>query len=125
MPRLEHLCEQLAALEVGSGSNKGEHTHPSFRLWLSSYRSEAFPALVLRNSVKMTNEPPSGLKANMQRSCLSSQALLDHLSEQAQDPAVAQRLFFGLCVFHAVLEGRRDFGSLGWNIRYDFSISDL
>ena len=28
-------------------------------------------------------------------------------------------------MFHAVVEGRRDYGALGWNVRYDFSISDL
>lgn len=28
-------------------------------------------------------------------------------------------------MLHAVLEGRREFGSLGWNARYSFSISDL
>jgi len=28
-------------------------------------------------------------------------------------------------MFHAVVEGRRDYGALGWNVRYDFPISDL
>jgi len=35
------------------------------------------------------------------------------------------KVVYGLCMLHAVLEGRRDFGSLGWNARYSFSISDL
>jgi dynein heavy chain len=125
MPRLEQICELLSSQEQGSGAGIGEPTHPSFRLWLSTYRSEDVPALVLRAGVKMTNEPPSGLQAHMRRSCISSRALLERLSEQAADPAAAQRLFFGLCLFHAVVEGRRDYGALGWNLRYDFSISDL
>ncbi len=103
-----------------------DSTHPSFRLWLSSYPSEAFPALVLRNGVKMTNEPPSGLKANMTRSLLSSRGYLDQLdgaSGTLSDDI--QRLFYWLCMFHAIVEGRRDYGALGWNVRYDFSISDL
>jgi len=73
----------------------------------------------------MTNEPPSGLAANMQRSCISARAQLEQLAEQSAEPEAAHRLFYGLCMFHAVVEGRRNFGALGWNVRYEFSISDL
>ncbi|GFH17527.1 uncharacterized protein HaLaN_14185, partial [Haematococcus lacustris] len=64
MPSLERICESLAP----------HNTDERFRLWMTSLPSEAFPASVLQSCIKMTNEPPSGLRANM-RHCLSCEPL--------------------------------------------------
>lgn len=44
-----------------------EGSHEKFRLYLSSDPSGAIPIGVLSRCIKLTNEPPAGLKANLKR----------------------------------------------------------
>ena len=112
MPKLDVLVETIDADAV----------HRDFRLWLTAMPSPAFPVAILQNGVKMTLEPPKGLKSNLVRSYAR---LADEYIDDCKDPGAHRKLLFSICLFHAVIQDRRKFGPLGWNIRYDFTDGDL
>ena len=116
MPELDKLVEEKLQIQK---------PHSDFRLWLSSSPHPDFPIAILQAGIKMTTEPPKGLKANMKR--------LYQLVPEATFPRVEQeyaedkyrRLLFGLCFFHSLLIERRKFRMLGWNVVYGFNDSDF
>jgi dynein heavy chain, axonemal len=59
------LIELEKILDSFSGESSGGN--PNFRLFLSSDPSNGVPIGILDRSIKLTNEPPTGLKANMKR----------------------------------------------------------
>ncbi|KAJ7313213.1 hypothetical protein JRQ81_004492 [Phrynocephalus forsythii] len=112
MPQLDKLVEQLQV----------EEPHPSFRLWLSSSPHPDFPISILQAGIKMTTEPPTGLKANMKR---LYQLITEPQFNRCTKPAKYKKLLFALCFFHSILLERKKFLQLGWNIIYGFNDSDF
>ena len=95
-------------------------SHEKFRVFLSSDPSKDIPIGVLDRCIKLTNEPPSGVKANLKRAFCSFSA------EEINDMDSKSRgILFGLCHFHAVMLERRTFGPKGYNMMYPFGILDL
>jgi dynein heavy chain len=112
LPELERICEQQNA----------EETDNMYRLWLTSMPTKQFPPLLLQNGVKMTNEPPKGLRANVLGSMSKCD---DRMLNDCAKPEAYARLVFGFCFFHAICQDRRKFGPIGWNIPYNFTPEDL
>lgn len=105
MPRWLIELEKKLDEFAGEGSNK------KFRLFLSSDASNSIPIGLLNRCIKITNEPPSGLKANIKRAfaSLSKETFDDYDSKM-------KSILFGLCHFHAIMLERKQFGPMGFNM---------
>jgi dynein heavy chain len=106
MPKLEAIVENL-----------NEGNHPDFRIWLTSMPSPAFPVSVLQTSVKMTMEPPTGLRSNLLRTYANTD---NRDLNDCTKPKEFKMLLFAFSFFHAIAQDRRKFGAIGWNIPYAF-----
>ncbi len=94
---------------------------PDFRLFITTDPTPLFPMGILQRGLKVVTEPPDGLKLNMKSSYSKiKQSELDECPHRAFRPLV-----YVLSFFHAVVQERRKYGSLGWNCAYDFNDSDL
>ncbi|CAN0055637.1 unnamed protein product [Heterosigma akashiwo] len=116
-----HLMPRwLIELEKKLDEFAQEGSHEKFRLFLSSDPSNGIPIGILNRCIKLTNEPPAGLKANLKRAfaCFSKEQI-----EEADSKM--KSILFGLCIFHAVMIERKMYGPMGFNMMYPFSTGDL
>eukprot|EP00494_Astrolonche_serrata_P025119 UN25380 len=93
---------------------------PDFRLFLTTEKTPHFPLGILQVSYKVVTEPPDGLRLNMK----SSYARVTENMLQECSHNRFRSLVYVLSFFHAVVQERRKYGKLGWNVSYDFNDSD-
>uniref|UniRef100_A0A3B4UNK9 Dynein axonemal heavy chain 11 n=1 Tax=Seriola dumerili TaxID=41447 RepID=A0A3B4UNK9_SERDU len=104
-----------------------EESHPDYRVFMSAQpaptpQEHIIPQGILENAIKITNEPPTGMHANLH-------AALDNFDQDILDQCSREQEFktilFSLCYFHACVAERRKFGPQGWNRKYPFNTGDL
>lgn len=108
--------------------------HPSFRCFISSEQPpfpswQIIPESILQSALKVANEAPQDLKANMRRAYNNLHRAYTRFEEDFSDKVQKKNEFkanlFGLCFFHSLVLGRRKFGPLGWSRPYSFNDGDL
>ena len=95
--------------------------HTDFRLWLTTEPTDKFPLSILQQSLKVVTEPPDGLKQNM-RALFSK--ISDEALKECPHPAFTP-IVYVLTFAHAVVQDRKKYGKIGWNVSYDFNDSDF
>ncbi|KAL2088080.1 hypothetical protein ACEWY4_016908 [Coilia grayii] len=104
-----------------------EGSHHDYRVFMSAEPAPTppehiIPQAILENAIKITNEPPTGMLANVH-------AALDNFDQDILDQCSREQEFktilFSLCYFHACVAERRKFGPQGWNRKYPFNTGDL
>uniref|UniRef100_A0A674EYS7 Dynein axonemal heavy chain 17 n=1 Tax=Salmo trutta TaxID=8032 RepID=A0A674EYS7_SALTR len=102
-------------------------SHDDYRVYMSAEpsptpESHYIPQGLLENGIKITNEPPTGMQANLHKALyLFNQDTLEMCSKESEFKVI----LFALCYFHAVVAERRKFGAQGWNRSYPFNNGDL
>jgi len=95
---------------------------PEFRLWITCEPHVDFPINLLQISIKVTNEPPRGMKAGLLRSYTS---VVDGERLGRVETKEWRDLVFTLCFLHSTVQERRKYGPIGFCIPYEFNTSDL
>ncbi|XP_075803650.1 dynein axonemal heavy chain 11 [Microtus pennsylvanicus] len=102
-------------------------SHRDYRVFMSaeaapSPQEHIIPQGLLENSIKITNEPPTGMLASLHAAlCNFDQDTLEMCSKDQEFKSI----LFSLCYFHACVAGRLRFGPQGWSRSYPFSSGDL
>ncbi|KAM8981229.1 dynein axonemal heavy chain 11 isoform 1-T1 [Sarcophilus harrisii] len=113
---LEKLLERL-----------GHESHGDYRVFMSvepapSAEEHVIPPGLLENAIKITNEPPTGMLANLHAALHNfSQDTVESCSKDQEFKSI----LFSLCYFHACVAGRLKFGPQGWSRSYPFNPGDL
>lgn len=107
---LEYMTEVTNQLMDLERANEG--FHEMFRLWITTEGHPQFPITMLQMAIKFTNEPPSGIRAGLKRTFNSmSLDLFDY-----SDSPLYLPLIYTTSFLHTIVQERRKFGALGFNI---------
>jgi len=107
--------------EVENFILKAEDIHDDFRLWITAEPHPAFPIGLLQMGIKITNEAPVGMRAGLR----ASYAWVTQDMLEAVPRTEWRQLLFIMCFLHSIVQERRKFGPIGWNVPYEFSQGDL
>ncbi|CAF4778776.1 unnamed protein product, partial [Rotaria magnacalcarata] len=77
-----------------------------------------FPIGLLQLSIKYTAEPPQGIRAGLRRTFngLTKEQQLESNPHDKWRP-----LLYTVAFLHTIVQERRKFGPLGWNIPYEYN----
>lgn len=115
-----HLCldflEEVLEVVIDTPT-----VHDDFRLWITTEVHTEFSINLLQICIKFTFDPPQGIRAGLKRTYTNiSQDQLDISNLTQWKP-----MLYALSFMHSIVQERRKFGAIGWNIPYEYNQSDF
>jgi dynein heavy chain, axonemal len=112
-----HLVSKWLSTLEKHMEKHGDNSHENFRMFVSAEPAgdpayHIIPQGILESAIKITNEPPTGMKANLHKALANfNQDTMEMCSKETEFKSI----LFALCYYHAVVAERRKFGAQGWN----------
>ncbi|KPI88248.1 putative dynein heavy chain [Leptomonas seymouri] len=110
LPWVSQLQKELTVLKPNA----------SFRLFLTSEAHDEFPSILLGQSLKITFEPPPGIKQNLLRTYRDWGAAFVNGKDEKQ-----RQLLFMAAALQAIVQERRSYVPQGWTKDYEVTAADL
>lgn len=92
---------------------------------MTSEPTSTFPLNLIQNSVKMTYEKPKGLKASLLNSYQTGPLNTNFYDSCPKQDKLFKQMLYSLTFFDVVVNERKNYGHLGWNVTYEFNVSDF
>ncbi|KAL7707900.1 dynein heavy chain cytosolic putative [Lotmaria passim] len=110
IPWVSQLQKELTVLKPNA----------AFRLFLTSEAHDEFPSILLGQSLKITFEPPPGVKQNLLRTYRDWGAAYINEKDEKQ-----RQLLFTAAALQAIVQERRSYVPQGWTKDYEMTAADL
>lgn len=94
----------------------------TFRVWISTKPISELPISLLQDCNKTIFEPVNGVKLNTIKTLNSTPPDYMRACEERLIPF--RQLYFAISLFHAIINERDNYLSLGWSRPYEFSQAD-
>lgn len=101
-----------------------EEINEEFRWWFILEPNKKFPLVILMEGIRIVNEPPENIRDKMSQKYRNKPLINDKFFENAFMPPLSTVWYkhvFALNAFHATIQARKLFGSIGWSNSYEFN----
>eukprot|EP01065_Artemidia_motanka_P049557 TRINITY_DN8237_c0_g2_i2.p1 TRINITY_DN8237_c0_g2~~TRINITY_DN8237_c0_g2_i2.p1 ORF type:complete len:4421 (+),score=1611.35 TRINITY_DN8237_c0_g2_i2:1465-13263(+) len=116
----KHLSDLPAQAE---GEDAGAHSDA--RIWITAEPTPHFPIGLLQMGIKLTNEPPAGIRAGLKRTFAAGSGAVTQEIIESFRRSEWRPLLFALTFMHSLIQERRKFGAIGFCVPYEFNAGDL
>lgn len=92
---------------------------------MTSEPTSTFPLNIIQNSVKMVYEKPKGLKPNLLNSYKTGPLNTSFYDSCPKQDKLFKQMLYSLTFFDVIVNERKNYGCIGWNVAYQFGLSDF